>query len=507
MKRRAFVTQTAALGALATAGSSAQATGLSAPNPVVILWNRALTSAIASTATQATIAARAISMVNEALYNAWAAYDPYAAFTLGTLRKRPLWERCDIWKQIAISHAAHAVLLDLFPAQKPAFDHLLAAQVPRAWAGWPSGLAAVQVGQLAGSSLLQSRYQDGSNQRGDLAPGAYSDWTGYVPVNGPETIVDINRWQPLRLPAASGVGTVVQKFLTPQWGKVRAFALANGAVFRPPPLSPLAPTLAEMTELINYSANLGDFAKALVDVWAANPGSVSPPGQWMGYAEQVSAQDSNTLDEDVKLFFGTGQAVLDASIAAWDAKRVYDSVRPITAIRYYFRGQTVQAWGGPGLGKRSILGENWRPFQRPVSITPPFPEYVSGHSTFSASAATLIAGLRGSDVARLTASIAAASLRVDPGFPTQTVNFVWNTLTEAANSAGLSRRVGGIHFERGDLQGRALGRKVGGAVLARCQKLFGGSPTRYGGFGYALGNDRDDDRDDDGDDERRRRRG
>ena len=92
-----------------------------------------------------------------------------------------------------------------------------------------------------------------------------------------------------------------------------------------------------------------------------------------------------------------------------------------------------------------------------------------------------MAGLRGSNVATLTASIAAGSLRVDPGFPTQTVNFNWRTLTEAADSAGLSRRVGGIHFKRGDLRGRELGRKVGAAVLARCQTLFSA-----GAFGYSL---------------------
>lgn len=98
-----------------------------------------------------------------------------------------------------------------------------------------------------------------------------------------------------------------------------------------------------MNELIGYSAALDDSSKALVDFWAGNPGTVSPPGQWMQIAEQVSVNDFNTLDRDVKLFFGAAQAVLDASIAAWAAKRFYDTVRPITAIRYFFANQTIRA--------------------------------------------------------------------------------------------------------------------------------------------------------------------
>ena len=206
---------------------------------------------------------------------------------------------------------------------------------PRAPANWRA------------TAWLQSRDQDGSNQRGALATGAYADWTGDQAVNSPDLVLDPTRWQPLRRPTATG-GTVVQKFLTPQWGRVRPFALTSGSVVRPAGLSALAPTQAEMLELIDYSAGLDDDAKALVGVWAANPGSVSPPGQWLGLAEQVSRQDSNTLDEDVKLFFGVGQAVLGASIAAWDAKRTDDSVRPISAIRYVWRGQAIRSWGGAG---------------------------------------------------------------------------------------------------------------------------------------------------------------
>ena len=476
MQRRTVLSAAAVMAAGVTHAPAAQANlnlfGQNGPS-VVVLWNRALLGAIAATATQATIAARAISMVHEAIYNAWAAYDLIASFTLPGIGRRPFWEFSPDTKRIAISHAAYLVLVDLFPTQKSVFDDALSANAGGLVSILLNGLIAKTVGQTVGNALLQSRHGDGSNQLGDLHPGAYSDYTGYVPVNTPDLIVDINRWQPLRVPTADGSGTLVQRYLTPHWGRVKPFALAAGAEFRPV-MQHLAPTQAEMQQLIDFSAGLNDNTKALVDFWAANPGTVSPPGQWMQFAEQVSDADNNSLDEDVKLLFGAAQAVLDAGIAAWDVKRVYDSVRPITAIPYYFRNQTLTAWGGPGRGTQLILGQNWRPFQRPTNPTPPFPEFVSGHSTFSASAATVLAGLRGSDVVTLTGIIAARSLKVDPGYPTVDVNFVFNRLSDAANSAGLSRRVGGIHFEQGDLGGRALGKQVGNKVLARCQGLFRG---------------------------------
>ena len=472
MKRRTLVSLAAAVTAdFAVAGGRTRQS-VSPRISAVVNWNRALTGAIAATATQATVAARACSMVHEAIYNAWAVYDRVAAFTLAGLSKRPGGESNDTTKSIAICHAAYTVLADLFPTQRDTLLSLLNAQTPPPGSVY-GGAYAVLTGQNAGAALLQARHHDGSNQLGDLAPGAYADYTGYVPVNTPDVVVDPSRWQPLRLVNAAGT-TVVQRFLTPQWSRVRPFAMWSGSAFRPT-MGHLAPSMAEMNELISFSAALDDTTKSLVDFWAANPGSVSPPGQWMQIAEQVSANDGNTLDKDVKLFFAVGQAVLDASIAAWDTKRVYDSVRPITAIRYYFRGQTIRAWAGPGLGTRYILGQNWHPYQRTVTPTPPFPEFVSWHSTFSAASAFVLAGVRGSDGIKLTGTVKARAIGVEGNTtPVQDVTFTWTSLPIAADAAGLSRRYGGIHFEQGDLSGRQLGRAVGGIVLARVRALFEG---------------------------------
>ncbi len=469
MHRRLFLTQTAAAAGALTAMGSAQATFAYQPS-IVIEWNRVAQLAVQLVVMPVTIAARAYAMLNEAIYNAWAHYDLTARFTQRYLYKRLAIEWNDINRRVAISHAAHGVLSEFFPNLIYLFDALLQRSISDAWmsyGGWQAG----NVGRDVAWRVIQSRNNDGANMRGDLAPGFYSDYTNYQSVNTPDQLNDITRWQPLRLPNAAGQ-LVVQKFLTPHWGRVRPFALSSGSQDRPA-LDPRGPVQSEINEIIRLSAELDDRSKALGDFFAQNPGSVTPPGQWLQVAEQVAENDRNGLARDVKLFFAVAQAGLDASIAAWDAKRAYDQVRPVTVIPVLFRGRSIRAWGGPGRGTQTIQGENWVPWQRPVNRTPPFPDFVSGHSTFSAACATAIARLRGSDVITLRATVPAGAFRTDPGLPAADVNFVWSRLSEAADAAGFSRRVTGIHWERSDLAGRALGRSVGTVVANKAMGLFG----------------------------------
>ena len=165
---------------------------------------------------------------------------------------------------------------------------------------------------------------------------------------------------------------------------------------------------------------------------------------------------------------------ISASIATWDAKRFHDQSRPVTVIPALYRGQYIRAWGGPGQGTQTILADNWVPWQRPANRSPPFPDFVSGHSAFSAAAATAIAGVRGSDKVKLSATVPAGAFRTDPGLPLTDITFNWSRLSEMADAAGYSRRVTGIHWERSDLEGRALGRNVANVVADKCLNLFKG---------------------------------
>jgi hypothetical protein len=218
-----------------------------------------------------------------------------------------------------------------------------------------------------------------------------------------------------------------QKFATPHWRSVTPFALTSPSQFRPdhgPAVTVLKgkPSDAfrkEVDQQLRYSAGLTDTQKVIAEYWEDPPGSETPAGHWNLFAQWVSRRDHHSLDEDAKVFFALNNALLDASITAWDAKRQWNSVRPITAVRWLKRGQLVQAWGGPYQGTKTIRGEDWRPYQRANFVTPSFPEYLSGHSTFSAAAAMLLKAATGGDTFGMSVTIPAGSSRVEPRTETQ----------------------------------------------------------------------------------------
>ena len=188
--------------------------------------------------------------------------------------------------------------------------------------------------------------------------------------------MDPNHWQPLL--QSNGMP---QRYLAPHWGLVTPFALASGDALRPdtPPLHPARAYRREATQILRFSALLRDRQKVIATYWADGPNTETPPGHWNLFAQFVSQRDGHSLDEDVKMFFALGNALLDASISVWECKRYYDYVRPITAIRFLYAGTQVRAWGGPARARRSSTGG-----VPPVHRDAPFAEYVSGHSTFSA---------------------------------------------------------------------------------------------------------------------------
>lgn len=460
------------------------------PDNVVLLWNTAALEAIAATRTAPTVAARALAILHTAIYDAWAAYDATAVGTrLGDVFRRPPDERTPANRVVAISFAAHAALIDLFPTQDTPLDALLAELVPaaepvpgRTWPRTrvecpPPRPTPVEIGLLAARAVLDYRHGDGSNQLGDLHPGAYSDWTGYVPVNDPDHIRDPNRWQPLRVPDGHG-GFVVQVYIGPHWGLVQPFSLPQGALLRPdgPRTLPYDADeyRAQSVQILEYSAGLTDRHKVIAEYWADNPGTATPPGHWSLFAQFVSRRDRHDLDDDVRLFFALGNALMDAGIVCWDAKRAFDSERPITSIHFLFRGQLVLAWRGPGLGTGLIDGADWQPYQPATVVTPPFAEYFSGHSTFSAAAAEILKRFTGSDAFGASFTAPAGSSIIEPGItPHEPVTLFWPTFSDAADQAGLSRRYGGIHFAEADIAGRVLGRIVADKVWRRVLTFTG----------------------------------
>jgi hypothetical protein len=275
---------------------------------------------------------------------------------------------------------------------------------------------------------------------------------------------------------------IVQQFAGAQWGRVIPFALTSGDQFRSllhrygPASYGSKEYEAQAEELVHISASLTDERKAISDYWSDGPFTIQPPGHWFAFAEYISERDHHSLSDDVKMYFALANAMFDAGIAGWDAKRTWDSVRPITAIRVLYAGQKIRAWGGPGKGTVEINGSEWKPYQAASSPTPPFPDYVSGHSTYSAAAAQILLLWTGSDRFGLSFTAPTGSSSIEPGItPSHPVTLHWATYTDAADQAGMSRRYGGIHFKAADLAGRVLGRVVAVEVWTLALKYFDGT--------------------------------
>ena len=481
-----------ALGAsLLLFGSTAKSTSIR--YNTTIQWNSAALQGVRDAKQSTPVVARTLAIVHTCMYDAWAAYDDRAVGTqLRSALRRPVSEQTPANKEKAISYAAYRALVDVLPVDTDSVYKPLMKQL-----GYdpndnstdietPSG-----IGNVACAAVLEFRHHDKSNQLGDLAQGPYSDWTHFRPVNMPTPFpvrlptihpIDMNHWQPFIYVNSTGDFTT-QMFTAAQWCYVTPFAMSSGDEFRsvakglPPAVYGSDEYRAQAEELIKLSAGLTDEQKMVAEYWSGGPGSESAPEHWNRFAQWVSERDHHSLDDDVKMFFALNNALLDASIAAWDMKREYDSVRPATAIAVLFHGTTIHAWGGPGKGTVEMDGSDWVPYQNSSLPTPSSPEYVSEKNTFGAAAASILASWTGNDQFGYSVTLPVGSSRIEPGItPAHPVVLTWPTFTSAAAEAGMSRRYGGVHFQRADVAGRELGRLVATNSLARARAYFDGSP-------------------------------
>ena len=448
-----------------------------------------------------TVGSRMLAIAVTAPYDAWAAYDDKAVGTrLGGRLRRPPAERTLANKEKAVAYATYRALLGVFPEdaawlsgqmRERGLDPDDASTDPAT----PQG-----VGNAAAAALLAYRRHDGSNQFGDEVGSdgkPYSDYTYYRCVNRCDRITDPDCWQPIEFDDGKG-GKVAPGFLTPQWYRVLPFALRRSDQFRPgPPPKVGSPQLRkEVDEVLAYNGNLSPEQKAIVEFMRDGPRSTGQSGHWLRFAQDVSRRDRNGLDRDVKLFFAVGNAAFDAFIAAWDAKRYYDSSRPWTLVRHYYAGKKVTGWAGPGKGVVTLPAEDWHPYSPMTFITPPFPGYVSGHSCVSSASAKMLELFTGSDrfggTERRT-----AGLLTEPGFLCRVIQarhgkmgpeggscdvaLKMPTFSAAAAMAGLSRVMGGYHIQADNVAGLELGRKVAEYDWPKMRAYFDGTAETPGG--------------------------
>jgi hypothetical protein len=145
-------------------------------------------------------------------------------------------------------------------------------------------------------------------------------------------------------------------------------------------------------------------------------------------------------------------------------------------VHYLYANQQITCWGGIGQGTVQMLGSQWMPYQESSVMTPAFPEYCSGHSTFSAAGAYVLQQFTGTDSFSDSYTAAPGSSQIEPGIaPLAAVTLSWPTFSAAAAQAGISRQIGGIHFDQGDQDGRALGKQVATVAWAKAQSYINGT--------------------------------
>ncbi len=319
----------------------------------------------------------------------------------------------------------------------------------------------------------------------------------YRPVNPDDKIIDPDRWQRIPFATKDGNGKFYPGFLTPHWYRVKPMMLESGDQFRPgpPPLYGSDQLKREVDECITLNASLNPEQKAIVEFMRDGPRSTAQSGHWLKFSQVVSRRDHNDLDTDVKLFFTIGNIEMDAFIASWDSKRYYDSSRPWSLIRYYYAGKMIKAWAGPGKGVMDIPAENWHPYSPATFVTPPFPGYVSGHSTASGAAAEALKLFTGSDKCSFVEHRHAGEL-TEEGFTCQQMQQIDGrplaeivgdehascdimlpipTFSGAAEMAGISRVMGGYHIQADNIAGLKLGRDVAKFSWPKYQKYFDGT--------------------------------
>jgi hypothetical protein len=289
------------------------------------------------------------------------------------------------YRRAAIAGAASTVLTYLYPDRADALAELADAERPRLGLQW---------GRRLGARVVARARTDGSavvfQGTSPVGPGL---WVPTPPAFAPP--------------------------LEPLAGTWRTWNISSGSRFRPgpPPAFGGKRYNRELREVYDVALGLTEEQKRIADFWADGPGTVTPPGHWNQIALDLIRSDRLSEREAAQLLAALNTAQADAFIACWDAKFTYWSERPVTAIR-----------------------RELDPSFLPYITTPPFPSYVSGHSTTSGAASTVLA-------ARFPR--AARQLRA------------W------ADEAAVSRLYGGIHFSSDNDAGLTLGRKVGRAAVKR----------------------------------------
>jgi hypothetical protein len=376
----------------------------------VLDWNVIALQTTAAAPFNPPLESRSLAIVHAAIFDAvnsiTGEFHPYAV---------DLEVPDDASAEAAAVAAAHFALVEIYSAQKTALDAAYIAsmaEIPDS----PSKAQGIVIGETVAARILARRANDG------VANAIVSP---YTPGTQP------GDWIPA--PPA------LRPALDPGWGNVLPFFLREGSQFRPGP--PPALTSAEYARDFNEikevgSANSGVRTPAqteLAKFWIS-----TGPQIWNPAARQMAIAKGLTLSQNARLFALLNMAGADAFIAAWDAKYRYNQWRPITAIR------AANSMTNPD----TVADPAWTP----LLTTPPFPDYIAGHTTFAGAAEKVLEHVFGTNPGIVMQLTSAA----EPG-----VVETYSTFDEIAAGVVEARVLAGIHWRTSSERGRRVGQQLG----------------------------------------------
>jgi membrane-associated phospholipid phosphatase len=399
------------------------------PAPVkadmVATWNDIALQAIAAGPTSPPVASRALAITHAAIFDAVNSISPFYT-------KYKYQEPYSVYKyasaEAAVAQAGYTALSKLFPLQN--FDAQLAASLDTITNGTAKTLG-ITLGDKIATDMYNSRTGDGSST------AQYP----YTPISGP------GNWKPTPPPDPP------DPYLLPGWGTVTPFTMTSGTQFQAttgPPLLTSPEYAAAFNQVKDYgsktSALRSDYDTNTAYFWADGVNTYTPPGHWNAIAQTVTQNENTSIVDSARTFALLNLALGDAAIVAWDNKLFYHFWRPVTAI-------TAIDQGNPN----TVQDPGWEP----LLATPPFPAYTSGHSTFSAAAAAILAELFG-DITTFESK----TVSTDWIGPEESKTRTFTSFTEAMEQAGISRIYGGIHWDFDNFYGLATGEALGEYVFA-----------------------------------------
>jgi hypothetical protein len=394
---------------------------------VLVTWHRLILELVRHTATYTPpVAARAFAYIGITAHEALAATNPRLrslAGQLTDLQPLPLQANGAHDAAIVLHHALATAVQSLFANTGPTGQRAIGAMTKKLGATVAEGIAA-DTAEQSGST--------GAAVAGHILGWAETDGGAVIENLGfPQDYASGTRpqdWVPTTLVQLQQVP------LLPEWGRNRPFAVPSVAACGLPPHPdydevPGSGFYQAALEVAAIGRSLTDQQKLIARFWSDDPMlSPTPAGHWISILVNIIERDALPVEVAAAALAKMGVAQADAFIACWATKFEYNLLRPVTYIKRH-------------------IDPKWEP----LLITPPFPEYPSGHSTQSGAASTVLTAIFGEGFAFDDAT------HVDDGLPVRS----FPSFTAAAEEAALSRLYGGIHYRFGNEMGLVQGRCVG----------------------------------------------